>query len=141
MARRLSYSARLRFSPEKLYEAQRERQYWQDLADGFRMRTPLSELDELTVGPDGIRVVLKQTFTRDLLPPLAQTVLSKDVVITRTETLGRWRPKVTAGTYTASIPAGPGSLTGEQQLVLHQLADLFRAEAEYSKSWVGKHLS
>ncbi|GAA3969932.1 DUF2505 domain-containing protein [Gordonia caeni] len=169
MARRLSYSARFDFSAEKLHEAQMERQYWQDLADGFRMLTPISELDEFSSGPDGMRVVLKQAITRDMLPPVAQTVMMKDMMITRVETLGSYHPEETPGTYTASIPAGPGSLTGEQvlfptetgctlrkttevkvyipfvnakleQLMLINLVDLFRAEAEYSQFWVGKHL-
>lgn len=170
MARRLSYSARFDFPAEKLYRAQSERQYWQDLVDGFRILTPISELEEFTAGDDGMRVVLKQAITRDMLPPLAQTVMMKDMMITRVETLSAWHPERTAGTYTASIPAGPGSLKGEQllvptetgctlrkttevkvyipfvsgkleQLMLINLVDLFRAEAEYSKSWVDKHLS
>lgn len=169
MARRLSYSARFPFAPEKLYEAQSQEQYWQDLADGFQILTPISELEEFTSGPDGMRVVLRQAITRDMLPPLAKSVMAKDLIITRTESLGAWQPDETPGTYSASIPAGPGSLTGQQelvrtdtgctlrkttvvkvyipfvngkleQLILLNLVDLFRAEAEYSKSWVDKHL-
>ena len=169
MARRLSYSARFKFPAEKFYQAQMERQYWQDLVDGFRMLTPVSELDEFTAGPNGMRVVLKQAIPRDMLPPVAQTVMRKDMMITRVETLGAFDTAATEGTYTASIPAGPGSLNGEQiltdsetgstlrkttevkvfipfinakleQLMLLNLVDLFRAEAEYSQHWVGKHL-
>ena len=169
MARRLSYSARFKFPAEKFYQAQMERQYWQDLVDGFRMLTPVSELDEFTAGPNGMRVVLKQAIPRDMLPPVAQTVMRKDMMITRVETLGAFDTAATEGTYTASIPAGPGSLNGEQiltdsetgstlrkttevkvfipfinakleQLMLLNLVDLFRAEAEYSQFWVGKNL-
>lgn len=170
MARRLSYSARFTFPAEKLYEAQNERAYWQDLADGFKMLTPVSELEEFsTDGDGGMRVVLKQAITRDMLPSLAQTVMRGDLIITRVETLAKYHPQRTTGTYTASIPAGPGSLKGEQslfdtetgctlrkttevrvfipfvngkleQLMLVNLVDLFRAEAEYSQFWVGKHL-
>ncbi|GAC56933.1 hypothetical protein GOHSU_14_01000 [Gordonia hirsuta DSM 44140 = NBRC 16056] len=169
MARRLSYSARYDFAPELLYRAQTERCYWQELADGFRMLTPVSELAEFSSGPEGMRVVLTQAIPRNMLPPLAQTVLAKDMMITRTETLGAWDPEQTRGDYSASVPAGPGSLTGRQvlvrtesgctmrkttevkvyipfinakleQLMLLNLVDLFRAEAEYSKSWVDKNL-
>lgn len=169
MARRLSYSARYDFAPEQLYRAQNERRYWQELADGFRMLTPVSELAEFQSGPDGMRVVLRQAITREMLPPLAQTVMMKDLMITRIETLGAWDPEQTSGSYSASIPAGPGSLNGHQllvrtetgctlrkttevkvfipfinakleQLMLLNLVDLFRAEAEYSKSWVDKNL-
>lgn len=169
MARRLSYSARYDFPAEKLYAAQLERRYWQELADGFSMLTPVSELEEFTAGPDGMRVVLKQAITREMLPPIAQTVMRKDLMITRVETLGPFSAQDTPGTYGASIPAGPGSLTGTQslfdtesgctmrkttevkvfipfingkleQLMLINLVDLFRAEAEYSQSWVGKNL-
>ncbi|MFT3661044.1 MAG: DUF2505 domain-containing protein [Gordonia sp. (in: high G+C Gram-positive bacteria)] len=170
MARRLSYSARFDFPAEKLYEAQMDRRYWQDLVDGFRMLTPISEIEDFSSGDDGMRVVLKQALTREMLPPIAQTVMKRDMVITRVETLSTWHPESTEGTYAASIPAGPGSLKGQQlliptdtgctlrkttevrvfipfingkleQLMLVNLVDLFRAEAEYSKSWVDKNLS
>jgi hypothetical protein len=76
---------------------------------------------------------------------------------------------MTKGDYTASIPAGPGSLKGWQelfptdtgctlrktsevkvfvpfvagkleQLMLVNLVDLFRAEAAYAKDWIVKNL-
>lgn len=168
MARRLSYSARYGFPAEQLYAAHQSERYWQELADGFRMLTPISELEDFSAGPDGMRAVLKQAITRDMLPPLAQTVMRRDLVITRVETFGAFSPEETAGTYSASIPAGPGSLTGTQklfatdsgctvrkttevkvfvplvnakleQLILTHLVDLFRAEAEYAQFWVGKN--
>ncbi len=169
MARRLSYSARYDFPAEKLHAAQLDERYWQELADGFTMLTPISELTDFTSGPDGMRVELRQAITRDMLPPLAQTVMRGDLIITRVETLDAFSPEGTPGTYRASIPAGPGSLTGTQQLLstdtgctmrkttdvkvfipfvnakleqlmLLNLVDLFRAEAEYSQFWVGKNL-
>ncbi|MFT3716750.1 MAG: DUF2505 domain-containing protein [Gordonia sp. (in: high G+C Gram-positive bacteria)] len=169
MARRLSYSARYHFSPEKLYRAQSERGYWDDLTAGFRMLTPICEVDEFTSGPDGMRVVLKEGIPKEMLPPLAQTVVGKDMIITRVETFGAFDPSTTEGTYTASIPAGPGSLKGRQlltrsdtgctvrkttevkvyvpfingkleQMMLVNLVDLFRAEAEFTRDWVEKNL-
>ena len=45
---------------------------------------------------------------------VAQTVLMKDMIITREESFGPFDPDNTKGTYNASIPAGPGSLFGWQ---------------------------
>ncbi|EGD54389.1 DUF2505 domain-containing protein [Gordonia neofelifaecis] len=170
MARRLSYSARYTHSAETLYQALSQKKYWEDLMEGFRELTPISNVEEFETGDDGIRVVLHQTITRDMLPPIAQTVMMKDMMITRTETYGVFDPEKTAGSYTASIPAGPGSLTGEQelfptetgctirkttevkvyipfvnakleQLMLVNLVDLFRGEAEFTSTWVEDNLA
>ncbi|GAA4641301.1 DUF2505 domain-containing protein [Gordonia humi] len=170
MARRLSYSARYEHPAEKLYQAQMQRQYWDDLMEGFRELTPISHVEEFDSGSGGMRVVLQQTLTRDMLPSIAQTVMKKDMIITRVETLDAYDPARTAGTYTASIPAGPGSLTGDQelfdtetgctirkttevkvylpfingkleQLMLVNLVDLFRGEAEFTADWVAANLA
>ncbi|GAA3027466.1 DUF2505 domain-containing protein [Gordonia defluvii] len=170
MARRLSYSARFPHSADKLYQAQMQRQYWDDMMAGFQMISPHCEVADFVSDPTvGMRVVLKQTIGRDQLPPIAQTVMMKDMIITREESFGVFHPEdVTAGTYNASIPAGPGSLTGVQELfstdtgctirkttevkvfvpfingkleqvMLVNLVDLFRAEAEYAKDWIDKN--
>lgn len=170
MARRLSYSARYTHPAEKLYQAQSIKQYWDDMMAGFQMISPHCEVASFTSDETGIKVVLKQTIGRDQLPPLAQTVMMKDMVITREETLGPFDADNTKGTYNASIPpAGPGSLNGWQelfptdggctirrtseakvfvpfvngkleQMILINLVDLFRAEAEYAKDWIDKNL-
>ncbi|MXP23942.1 DUF2505 family protein [Gordonia sp. HNM0687] len=169
MARRLSYSARFTQPAETLYQAQSTRQYWDDMMAGFQMISPHCAVESFTSDETGLKVILKQTIGRDQLPPLAQTVLMKDMVITREETFGPYDPDNTKGDYTASIPAGPGSLQGWQelfptetgctirkttevkvfipfvngkleQLMLVNLVDLFRAEAEYAADWVKKNL-
>ena len=169
MARRLSYSARFTHPAETLYQAQSTRQYWDDMMAGFQMISPHCAVDSFTADETGMKVVLKQTIGRDQLPALAQTVLMKDMVMTREETFGAFDPDNTKGDYTASIPAGPGSLQGWQelfptetgctirkttevkvfipfvngkleQLMLVNLVDLFRAEAEYAADWVKKNL-
>ena len=169
MARRLSYSARYTQPAEKLYEAQCTRQYWDGMMAGFQMISPHCEVEDFRADETGMKVVLKQHIGRDQLPPLAQTVLMKDMVITREESFGPFDSGMTKGDYTASIPAGPGSLNGWQelfptdsgctirktsevkvfipfingkleQLMLINLVDLFRAEAEYAKDWVAKNL-
>ncbi len=169
MARRLSYSARYAHPVEKLYEAQSTRQYWDDMMAGFQMISPHCEVEDFRSDETGLKVVLKQHIGRDQLPPIAQTVLMKDMVITREESFGPFDPDNTKGNYTASIPAGPCNLQGWQelfptetgctirkttevkvfipfvngkleQLMLVNLVDLFRAEAEYSKDWIDKNL-
>lgn len=169
MARRLSYSARFTEPAEKLYQAQSTKQYWDDMMAGFQMISPHCAVDSFVSDETGLRVVLKQTIGRDQLPALAQTVLMKDMIITREESFGAFDADLTKGTYNASIPAGPGSLNGWQelfptetgctirkttevkvyipfvngkleQLMLVNLVDLFRAEAEYAADWVKKNL-
>ncbi|GAB41662.1 MULTISPECIES: DUF2505 domain-containing protein [Gordonia] len=169
MARRLSYSARYSHPVEKLYEAQSTKQYWDDMMAGFQMISPHCEVEDFRSDETGMSVVLKQTIGRDQLPALAQTVLMKDMVITREESFGPFDPDNTKGDYNASIPAGPGSLNGWQelfptetgctirkttevkvyipfvngkleQLMLVNLVDLFRAEAEYAADWITKNL-
>ena len=135
---------------------------------GFEMFSPKCEVVDFACDDSGLKVVLRQTIGRDQLPSLAQTVLKKDMIITREESLGIFDPDVTKGDYTASIPAGPGSLKGWQelfptdsgctlrktsevkvfvpfvaskleQLMLVNLVDLFRAEAAYAKDWIAKN--
>ncbi|MBM7367995.1 DUF2505 domain-containing protein [Gordonia hydrophobica] len=171
MARRLSYSARYKHPAEKVYQALSQQNYWEALMEGFRELTPISSVEEFAKSDEGIRVVLQQTITRDMLPPVAQTVMLKDMLITRTETYGLLDAQSrTTGSYSASIPAGPGSLTGEQelfptetgctirkttevkvyipfvnakleQLMLVNLVDLFRGEAEFTSTWVQDNIA
>jgi hypothetical protein len=169
MARRLSYSARYHHPAEKVYQALSLREFWDAQMEEFRKLTPQSEIETYTVDDNGVDVVLKQVLPREELPPIAQTVMKKDMVITRTEFLGPFDPEKTKGTYTASIPAGPGSLTGTQelfptetgstirrttevkvfipfingkleQLMLVNLVDLFRGEAEFTSGWIDANL-
>ncbi|MFT4042127.1 MAG: DUF2505 domain-containing protein [Gordonia sp. (in: high G+C Gram-positive bacteria)] len=169
MARRLSYSARYSHPVEKLYAAQSTRRYWDEMMAGFQMISPHCLVADFHADDTGMRVVLKQTIGRDQLPPLAQTVLKKDMIITREESFGPFDAESTKGEYNASIPAGPGSLNGKQelfptetgctirkttevkvfipfingkleQLMLVNLVDLFRAEAEYTADWIDKNL-
>lgn len=165
MARRLSYSARHDHPAETVYQALATRQFWDDMMVEFRKLTPRSDVESFVAGDDGIDVVLVQTIPKGDLPALAASVIKKDLVITRTEKLGPFHAEKTEGTYTAAIPAGPGNLTGVQelfptetgatlrrnsevkvfipfvngkleQLVLVHLVDLFRGEAEFTADWI-----
>lgn len=165
MARRLSYSARYEHPAETVYQALSSRQFWDDQMVEFRKLTPQSDVDKFVVDENGVDLVLVQTLPRSDLPSIASAVIKKDMVITRTEKLGPFHPEKTEGTYTAGIPAGPGSLTGVQelfptetgstlrrttevkvyvpfvngkleQLILVNLVDLFRGEAEFTADWI-----
>lgn len=168
MARRLSYSARYPYPAEQVYAAQSTPRYWDEMMAGFEMFSPKCEVVDFACDDSGLKVVLRQTIGRDQLPSLAQTVPVRDMIITREEQQGIFDPDVTKGDYTASIPAGPGSLKGWQelfptdsgctlrktsevkvfvpfvaskleQLMLVNLVDLFRAEAAYAKDWIAKN--
>ncbi|GAB2641200.1 hypothetical protein GCM10027169_06620 [Gordonia jinhuaensis] len=199
MARRLSYSARYTHPADKVYSALASRDMWDARMKEFRKLTPQSEIVEFISGDEGLSVTLLQTIPRTQLPAIAQTVMKKDMVITRKESLGPLAAGTTdagtggadgggadgssadgggepatdgrraEGTYTASIPAGPGSLNGWQelfdtetgstnrrttevkvflpfingkleQLMLVNLVDLFRSEAEFTAGWIDENL-
>lgn len=167
MARRLDYSARYPLHTiEELYAALTNRDYWEARMVEMRKYSP-NEVISIDASDTGIEVVLHHILPRDVLPEIAQSVIRKDMVITRKESYGPLGPEV-EGRYSASIPAGPGSLTGTvrlfptdtgctmrlsseakvfipmvgprlEQLMLVNLVDLFRAEAEVTQQWLDEH--
>ncbi|MFF0489595.1 DUF2505 domain-containing protein [Nocardia sp. NPDC004068] len=164
MARRLDYSARYRLHTTKeVYAALADRAYWDARMEEMRKYSP-NDVVTLDAGDGGIEVVLRHVLPREMLPDAAQAVMRKDMVITRKETYGPFAPEVT-GEYSAAIPAGPGSLGGTmhlfptdtgctlrtsstakvfipllgpklEQLMLINLVDLLRAEAEFTTRWL-----
>ncbi|MFC4605210.1 DUF2505 domain-containing protein [Rhodococcus kronopolitis] len=165
MARRIDYSARYTHSTEQVYAALTNRDYWEARIEELRKYSD-NRVESLEIGDDGIDLVLHHIIPRDGLPDLAQTVMKKDMVITRREHYSPFGEPVT-GTYQASIPAGPGSLTGTmslfstdtgctlrtsseakvfipfvggklEQVMLVNLVDLFRTEAEVTADWLAK---
>lgn len=165
MARRIDYSARFDHPAEKVYAALRDRDYWEARMVEMRKYSE-NHVESLEVHDDGIDLVLHHVLPRRDLPEIAQTVLKKDLIITRTETYTAFGEPVT-GTYAASIPAGPGSLAGTielfstdtgctlrttseakvfipfvggklEQLMLANLVDLFRTEAEVTAAWLAQ---
>jgi hypothetical protein len=167
MARRLDYSARYPLhTTTEVYAALSNRDYWEARMVELRKHSP-NEVVRLEATDSGIAVEMRHILPRDMLPDIAQAVMRKDMVITRTETYGPFGPEVT-GEYTASIPAGPGSLGGSmhlfptetgctlrttsmakvfipllgpklEQLMLINLVDLLRAEAELTAQWLDEH--
>ncbi|AXK87545.1 DUF2505 domain-containing protein [Nocardia farcinica] len=166
MARRLDYSARYPLhTTAELYEALSSRDYWEARVEKMRELTPGNEVVSLDVDESGIRVELRHILPREMLPEIAQTVMRKDMVITRKESWGPFDAAESVGKYSASIPAGPGSLGGTiklfptetgctmrfsseakvyipmvgprlEQLMLVNLVDLFRGEAEETVRWL-----
>jgi hypothetical protein len=164
MPRRLHYSARYPLHTTKeVYAALCDRAYWDARMAKMREYSP-NEVVSLEAGDGGIEVVLEHVLPRTMLPDLAQTVMRKDMIITRTETYGPYAPEVT-GEFDATIPSGPGTLTGTmrlfptdtgctlrtsptarvtipllgprlEQLMLINLIDLLRAEAEFTTQWL-----
>ncbi|RJO76577.1 DUF2505 domain-containing protein [Nocardia panacis] len=165
MARRLDYSARYPLhTNQELYAALSDRDYWEGRMVAMNHLAPGNVVVEFATDDSGIEVVLNHVLPRDMLPELAQQVMRKDMIITRKESYGPFGPEVT-GKYSAAIPAGPGSLGGKmrlfptetgctlrysseakvfipmlgprlEQMMLINLTDLFRAEAEFTKQWL-----
>ncbi|MFR9753810.1 DUF2505 domain-containing protein [Nocardia sp. 004] len=166
MARRLDYSARYPLHTTKeLYGALSSRDYWEARMTEMRKHTPRNEVNRLEAGDSGIEIELLHILPRDMLPEIAQTIIRKDMVITRKERYSAYGLDETTGKYSASIPAGPGSLGGTmrlfptetgctmrfsseakvfipmvgprlEQLMLINVIDLFRAEAEFTAQWL-----
>lgn len=164
MARRLDYSARYPLhTTEEVYAALSNRAYWDARMEEMRKHSP-NEVVRLQADGDGIELELRHILPRDMLPEIAQTVMRKDLVITRKESYGPFGPEV-EGEFSASVPAGPGTLTGTvrlfptetgctlrtspvakvfipmlgpklEQMMLVNLVDLFRAEAEFTQQWL-----
>lgn len=164
MARRLDYSARYQLHTTKeVYSTLADPAYWQARMAQMRNYSP-NELVGLDAGDGGIEVTLQHVLPRAMLPDLAQTVIRKDMTITRVERYGPFGPEV-HGDYTTTIPSAPGSLSGTlhlfatdtgctlrtsstakvqvpllgpklEQLILVNLVKLLRAEAEFTTQWL-----
>ncbi|WP_067568645.1 DUF2505 domain-containing protein [Nocardia acidivorans] len=164
MPRRLDYSARYPLHTTKeVYAALQNRDHWEARIAEMRKHSP-NDLVRLEAGDNGIEVETRHVLPRESLPDLAQAVMRKDMTITRTERWNAFGPEVT-GEYTTYMPGGPGSLEGTmrlfptetgctlrtssfatvqlpflgrklEQLMLVNLIDLFRAEAEVTQLWL-----
>ncbi|WP_028477143.1 DUF2505 domain-containing protein [Nocardia sp. CNY236] len=169
MARRLDYSARYPLHTTKeLYAVLSDPDYWHARMAEMRKYSPSHDVARLDAGDGGIDIELNHVLPRDMLPEIAQTVMRKDMVITRKENYGAYEPEEITGKYSASIPAGPGTLRGTmrlfptetgctlrysseakvfipmvgprlEQLMLVNLVDLLRAEAEFTTQWLEDH--
>lgn len=166
MARRMNYSARFTYSTEQVYAALSSRDHWDARIEEMKKYSH-NELKSFEVGESGIDVVMHHIIPRTELPDIAQTVMKKDMVITRNVHFDPYS-ETTEGKYDASIPAGPGSLKGVtslfttdtgstlrtsseakvflpfvggklEQLMLVNLRDLWRGEGEVTADWLAKN--
>lgn len=165
MARRMDYSARFPHPAERVYAALRDPAHWEARMVEMRKYSQ-NHVESFEVTDSGIALVLHHILPRSELPEIARAVMKKDMVITRTESYGAFDGSAT-GRYEASIPAGPGSLTGVmelfsdddgctlrttseakvnlpfvggklEELMLQNLVDLFRTEAEITAGWLAR---
>jgi Protein of unknown function (DUF2505) len=156
--------------PEKIYQDFTSREYWQTLMEAYRVHAPLSELTSFSTGESGTDIVFVQFLPRSELPPIARTVMPVDMVITRTQHFDLYdhANNRAEGTYTASIPHGPGRFGGRcfltetdtgsrlrlaseckvhipfvggalEDLILHNIKNLFDAEEAFTADWIARH--
>ncbi|MCZ4079228.1 DUF2505 domain-containing protein [Rhodococcus sp. H36-A4] len=166
MARRMNYSARFTHSTEQVYAALSSRDHWDARIEEMKKYSH-NELKSFEVGDAGIDIVMHHIIPRTELPDIAQTVLKKDMIITRNVHFDPFG-ETTSGKYDASIPAGPGSLKGStslfateagstlrtsseakvflpfigsklEQLMLVNLIDLWRGEGEVTADWLAQN--
>ncbi len=177
MARRINYSARYKHhTVEQVYAALSDRDYWETIVEEMRQFSP-NHIENFSAGASGIEIEFQHIIPRELLPEIAQGVMRKDMVITRKQSfssldtgasVATGKADAVTGKYEASVPAGPGSLTGTmrlfttetgctlrttseakvyipmmgprlEQLMLINVIDLFRAEAAATLRWLNSH--
>ncbi|MGB7385819.1 MAG: DUF2505 domain-containing protein, partial [Rhodococcus sp. (in: high G+C Gram-positive bacteria)] len=82
MARRMNYSARFTYSTEQVYAALSSRDHWDARIEEMKKYSH-NELISFEVGESGIDVVMHHIIPKTELPDIAQTVMKKDMIITR----------------------------------------------------------
>ena len=149
-----------------MYAALSSRDHWDARIEEMKKYSH-NELISFEVGESGIDVVMHHIIPKTELPDIAQTVMKKDMIITRNVHIDSYSEETT-GHYDASIPAGPGSLKGVtslfptatgstlrtsseakvflpfiggklEQLMLVNLRDLWRGEGEVTADWLEKN--
>jgi uncharacterized protein DUF2505 len=166
----MDYTIEFDAPAEKIYQDFTSREYWQTLMDSYRFLTPQSQIRSFKSTERGTDIVFVQNLPRMYLPPIARTVVPVDMIITRKQHFDAYdhyknRAK---GTYSASIPHGPGSFGGHyfltetdagsklrlasvcevhiplvggalEDLILHHIKQLFDAEEAFTADWISKH--
>jgi hypothetical protein len=169
MSRRMDHTIAFDAPAEKIYQDLTSREYWQTLMEVYLKFTP-SNLTSFSTSERGTDIVFVHVLPRDHLPPIARNVMPVDMVITRTQHFDPFDHATgrAEGTYSASIPRGPGSLRGEyfleetdsgstlrlasvckvripliggtlEDLILNGTKDVFDAEEEFAADWISRH--
>ena len=165
----MDYTVKFDAPAEKIYQDFTGREYWQTLMEAYRLLSP-SDITSFSSDERGTDIVFVQELPRSELPPIARAVIPADMVITRTQHFdpfdhAKSRAK---GTYSASIPHGPGRFGGQyfltetdtgsklrlasvckvwiplvggalEDLILHHIRYLFDAEEAFTADWISKH--
>jgi hypothetical protein len=137
MSRRLDYNVAFEAPAEKIYQDFTSRQYWDTLMDAYRFLTPQSEITRFASGDDGVHIEFKQNLPRMYLPPLARTLITADLIITREQHFGPFDPQTNAahGSYSASVPHAPGQFGGHYFLTETDGGSQLRLASE-CKVWI-----
>jgi hypothetical protein len=154
---------------ERVYADFTDRTYWDTLMAAYGWFTPHSEVTHFTSDDSGTDIVFTQTLPRTELPPIARSVMPVDMVITRAQHFDPFDADArrATGGYRATVPRGPGHLTGRyflesgpdgtqmrlatvckvnipliggtlEQLILSNITMLFEAERQFMTDWVGQ---
>jgi Protein of unknown function (DUF2505) len=114
MGRRMDYTVAFDAPAEQIYQDMTSRRYWEALTDAYLALTPQSEVASFSSDESGTDVVVKLFMPRSELPPVARAVMPVDMVITRVQHFDPFDGAANAatGSYRATVPAGPGHLSG-----------------------------
>ena len=134
----MNYSARFTYSTEQVYAALSSRDHWDARIEEMKKYSH-NELISFEVGESGIDVVMHHIIPKTELPDIAQTVMKKDMIITRNVHIDSYSEETT-GHYDASIPAGPGSLKGVTSLFPTATGSTLRTSSEAKIFEYGRHL-
>lgn len=168
----MDYTVSFDAPPEKIYQDFTSRDYWQTLMQAYLRVSPKSEstVTSFTSGERGTDIAFKHVMPRSELPPIARTVMPVDMVIIRTQHFDPYdhAKNRAEGTYTASVPHGPGRFGGRylltetdigsqlrlssvckiyiplvggalEDLILQNITQLFDAEEAFAADWIAKH--
>lgn len=116
MSRKLSYTAHFPFEARLVYDTACNKHFWDTIFKEFKEYTPDAQVLSFDTNDEETTIVTKLVLPHEFLPPLAQTVVKFDMVVTREDAFGKFNPEQTHGTFKASIPAGPGWMKGWQEL-------------------------
>jgi hypothetical protein len=152
---------------EKVYQDFTSGEYWQTLMEAYLDVTPRSEVTSFRTDDRGTDI---DHVPRSYLPPIARAVVPVDMMISRKQHFDPYDHENNRanGTYSASIPHGPGSFGGQyfltdtdtgsqlrlasvckvripfvggalEDLIMHHIKDIFATEEAFTADWISRH--